>query len=98
MLLKVKQAAEILACSPKLVRRLIDSGRLKVIRLGESARSDRIDESDLEEFIYDNKSTRGKCQSIKGAASGISTSRSKTDGLSVLLERERQKKKQKSDK
>ncbi|RDH88679.1 MAG: hypothetical protein DIZ77_07260 [endosymbiont of Seepiophila jonesi] len=36
MLLTKKQAAEELACSPRTVQRLIDSGALRVIKVTES--------------------------------------------------------------
>ena len=42
-LLKVAQVAEELAVSRQTVRNLINSGKLEVIQVGESSKSDRID-------------------------------------------------------
>lgn len=46
-LLTVAQAAELSACSTKTLRRAIDAGQLKVCRLGQSAKSDRVHPDDL---------------------------------------------------
>jgi excisionase family DNA binding protein len=37
-LLTIAQAAAELSCSPKTVRRIIDHGEIKVVRIGETAR------------------------------------------------------------
>jgi len=44
----INAAANILDCSTKTVRRAINKGDLRVVRLGESARSDRIHPDDLD--------------------------------------------------
>jgi len=46
-LLTVAEAADRSACSTKTLRRAIDAGQLKVCRLGQSAKSDRIHPDDL---------------------------------------------------
>lgn len=43
------EAAERSACSPKTIRRAVDAGQLVAVRLGASARSDRIHPADLED-------------------------------------------------
>lgn len=47
-LLTLAQAAELSACSTKTLRRAIDAGELATVRLGQSAKSDRIHADDLE--------------------------------------------------
>lgn len=49
-LMTVAQAAELCECSPKTLRRAIDSGQLTAIRLGVGPKSDRIHPDDLEAF------------------------------------------------
>lgn len=49
-LMTVAQAAELCECSPKTLRRAIDSGQLAAIRLGIGPKSDRIHPDDLEVF------------------------------------------------
>jgi len=44
------EAAERSACSPKTIRRAIDAGQLTSIRLGSSAKSDRIHPTDLDDW------------------------------------------------
>lgn len=47
-LLTLAQAAELSACSTKTLRRAIDAGKLATVRLGQSAKSDRIHAADLD--------------------------------------------------
>ncbi|WP_089237125.1 MULTISPECIES: helix-turn-helix domain-containing protein [Stenotrophomonas] len=47
-LLTLAQAAELSACSTKTLRRAIDAGELATVRLGQSAKSDRIHAADLD--------------------------------------------------
>lgn len=47
-LLTLMEAAELSACSTRTLRRAIDSGQLAAVRLGQSAKSDRIRREDLE--------------------------------------------------
>lgn len=49
-LMTLAEAAERSACSPKTVRRAIDAGQLVAVRLGASARSDRVHPADLEDW------------------------------------------------
>ena len=74
MLLTIRQAAEHLACSPKMVRRAIDRGELKCVRIGESARSDRIHPEDLEAFITTKRGRRGRRIDTVKSRSRMSTS------------------------
>lgn len=46
-LLTVAEAAQRSACSTKPLRRAIDAGQVKVCRLGQSAKSDRVHPDDL---------------------------------------------------
>ena len=64
MLLKIKEAAVLLAICPKQLRWLIAEGKLPVIPLGTSGRGDRIDEADIQVFIDENKERRNKPQSM----------------------------------
>lgn len=51
-LLTVAEAAEILAVSPKHLRReFIETGILAVIRLGKGAKGDRIDPADIDSLV-----------------------------------------------
>ena len=80
MLLTIPQAAELLACSTRQVRRLMDGGQLAYVRLGKTGRSDRIVEAELMRFIEDNQ-----CHSIRSAPSGIADSRSRGKSIDDLL-------------
>ncbi|MEW8072826.1 MAG: helix-turn-helix domain-containing protein [Candidatus Thiodiazotropha sp.] len=57
MLLTKKQAAEQLAVSPRTVQRLIDSGKLAVVRITESTKGERIHPDDLQAFIQSKRKT-----------------------------------------
>ena len=63
----VKIVANILDCSTKTVRRAINAGHLKVVRLGESAKSDRVHPDELDIFIRNRSRT---CHSTSGANIG----------------------------
>lgn len=47
-LMTLAQAAELCACHPRTLRRAINDGQLTAMRLGQSAKSDRIHAADLE--------------------------------------------------
>jgi len=47
-LMTLAQAAELCACHPRTLRRAINDGQLTAMRLGQSAKSDRILAADLE--------------------------------------------------
>lgn len=80
MLLTIPQAAKLLACSTRHVRRLLDQGRIAYVRLGKTGRSDRIVEAELMRFIEDNQ-----CHSIRSAAPGTADSRSRAKSIDDLL-------------
>ena len=84
MLLTVKQAAEQLAISSKQVRRLIDAGKLPAVRLGKTARSDRIVPTDLERVVEE-------CRYTNEANDGTSTFSTAVNALGDLLDRELQR-------
>jgi len=48
--MRINEAAERLQVSPRQVRRLVDNGELRVVRLGSSAKSDRVHPDDLDEL------------------------------------------------
>jgi len=54
-LLTVAEAADLSACSTKTLRRAIDAGQLKVCRLGQSAKSDRVHPDDLRAWWAQSK-------------------------------------------
>jgi excisionase family DNA binding protein len=51
-LLTVKQAADALAVSPRLVYKLVKSGQLQGVRVGSAV---RVEESDLKEYVERNR-------------------------------------------
>ena len=70
-LLTIQEAADRLRCSTKTIRRAIDAGRLRVVRLGESARSDRIHPDDLAAFVNVSRGGRPRsCRYTAGVGSG----------------------------
>ena len=96
MLLRIKEAAVILACSPKQVRKIIDRGEIPVVRLGKTARSDRIDEPDLYEYIHNTKQRIKRTVSTSELSTGKVPFRSEVNALDELLDRIRAEKKQKN--
>ena len=74
-LLTLADAAERLAVSPASVRRLIQAGKLPVVKLG---RLTRIDPSDLDALVYASKARPAlqeeSCRSINAGPSGGSAS------------------------
>lgn len=64
-LLTLDEAAARLQTSRRTLRRAIAEGRLRAVRLGESARSDRIDPDDLAAYVRNSKTEAQSCQSIK---------------------------------
>ena len=79
MLLTIPQAAELLACSTRQVRRLMDGGQLAYVRLGKTGRSDRIVEAELMRFVEDNQ-----CHSTK-SMSGTVDFKPKAKSIDDLL-------------
>jgi len=60
VLLTIKEAATHLNVSPRTVRKAIDSGALKVVRLTQTRWGDRIHPDDLETYINSNRVFMGK--------------------------------------
>jgi excisionase family DNA binding protein len=83
----IKEAAELLACSTRHVRRIIASGHLPVHAIGTGKKGDRISPSDLEHYLARQKRNRGMdgCQSTNVTAIGGLMSRSPANGLEKLL-------------
>lgn len=81
-LLSIRKAAEKCGVSPRHLRRQIDNGRLRVTRLGETAKSDRIHPDDLDDYINRSRT----CLSAKGESIGSLTSASQDAELGKALE------------
>lgn len=64
-LLTLAQAAELSACSTKTLRRAIDAGELATVRLGQSAKSDRIHAVDLEAWWQRSRYVPRPCRSSR---------------------------------
>lgn len=60
MLLTIQQTARELAVSTKTVRRIIDSGQLRVVKITDSAKGQRIHPDDLDNYIKGNRCQSGK--------------------------------------
>lgn len=85
-LLTVAEVADQLQCSVKQMRRIIDAGQLNVVRLGLSARSDRIHPDDLCAYIDSQRRARPKtCQYINVVKPGGLPSLSADAELEHLL-------------
>lgn len=88
MLLTVAQAAAQLAVCAKTLRRAIDRGELPVVRLGETARADRIHPADLENYINKLRRARPTCRSSVVVPLSTWMSHSGDSELSALLDAE----------
>jgi excisionase family DNA binding protein len=88
MLLTVAQAAEMLAVCRKTLRRAIDRGELPVVRLGETARADRIHPNDLENYINKLRRARPTCPSSVVVPLGQWVQAAGDSELSALLDAE----------
>lgn len=87
-LLTIKDAAENLSCSTRHVRRIIASGELPVVAIGEGTRGDRIRAEDLDGYRKRKLRNRGAtnpCPSNNVVAFGTSMSRSAASALDKLL-------------
>ena len=84
-LLTISETAKRLSCSTRMVRRLVATGRLRVVRLGETARSDRVHPDDLEAFVQVRRGEIAPCRSENAVLSGKLTSRTKDVELEKLL-------------
>ncbi|WP_367966306.1 helix-turn-helix domain-containing protein [Spiribacter onubensis] len=90
MLLKITEAAEQLRVSPRQIRRLVDSGQLRVVRLGSSSKADRIHPDDLTDFVNSQRKARPRCQSSSVTAFGtpkFSTTANASSDLRAKLQR-----------
>ncbi|WP_367982790.1 helix-turn-helix domain-containing protein [Spiribacter insolitus] len=85
MLLKTTEAAEQLRVSPRQIRRLVDSGQLRVVRLGVSSKADRIHPDDLKDFVDSQRRAGRQCPSSEKEAFGMPVSSSVDGGWSDLL-------------
>lgn len=96
-LLTIQEVAEQLACCERTVRRAIDAGKLRSVRLGKGGKSDRVHPDDLDLYVASLRTMRPKgneCQSTNVV--DIGTSRSPTQASRALerrlaLERPRRK-------
>ena len=95
-LLTKQEAAKLLRCSRKLLQSHISAGRLPVVAMGQSSRSDKIKRSDLEALISNLTITRevGKCLSTSEARKVSTGARSSTTAaeLDALLGKPRKEK------
>jgi excisionase family DNA binding protein len=64
MLLKIAEAAERLSCSPQNVRNMIDAGKLFVVPVGARGAGLRIEDSEIERYIRENRELRGRVASV----------------------------------
>ncbi|MBA1446807.1 MAG: helix-turn-helix domain-containing protein [Gammaproteobacteria bacterium] len=83
MLLTKKQAAEEMACSPRTVQRIIDSGALRVIKVTESKKGERIHPDDLAAYIQGQRWQSG---GTNQAGRSMSPAAGLASGLRELLE------------
>jgi excisionase family DNA binding protein len=83
-LMKVSEAAQPLGCSPRQVRRIIAAGKLSVVRLGRSSKSDRIHPDDLQDYI--NRERRARpCQSKSVETASKLLSAGKARSIAAVL-------------
>ncbi|RLJ20092.1 hypothetical protein DJ031_06860 [bacterium endosymbiont of Escarpia laminata] len=82
MLLTKKQAAEELAVSPRTIQRIIDSGALRVIKVTESKKGERIHPDDLAAYIQGQRWQSG---GTKTAGRSMSPAAGQASGLRELL-------------
>ncbi|HFT6992563.1 TPA: helix-turn-helix domain-containing protein [Stenotrophomonas maltophilia] len=79
------EAAERSACSPKTVRRAIDAGQLTAVRLGASARSDRIHPADLEDWWERSRRASAVLPAVPKASQAPPCPGSADERLAALL-------------
>lgn len=82
-LLTVREVAQQLRCHERQVRRIINAGKLRAVRLGLSARSDRIHPDDLHQFIQGER--KPQWLSEKEAMRGSSLSATREGSIVALL-------------
>lgn len=84
-LMTLAEAAERSACSPKTIRRAIDGGQLTSIRLGSSAKSDRIHPADLEDWWERSRRTSAVLPAAPKASQAAPRPSSADERLAALL-------------
>ena len=87
MLLTKKQAAEELAVSPRTVQRLIDDGKLTVVRVTESKKGERIHPDDLKAYVQGKR--QWQSESTRTAGRSMLRADSITSELDKLLKPKR---------
>lgn len=100
-LLTIPEVAQKLACCERTVRRAIDAGKLRVVRLGRSGKSDRVHPDDLDLYVASLRTMRprGKeCLSTGAVVTGTFRSRSAEAVLEHRLGSARPRRKPKSSK
>lgn len=83
-LMTISEAAERSACSSKTIRRAIDAGQLAAVRLGKSARSDRIHPVDLDVWWQRSRHTPA-FHTIKSARVAPPLAPSADERIALLL-------------
>lgn len=85
-LLTLDEAATMLRVNRRVLRRAIAAGRLRVVRLGEGSRSDRIHPDDLRQYVESSRTGgEGQWRSERGGRSGTSMCRSAVAELEKRL-------------
>ncbi|HDX0827437.1 TPA: helix-turn-helix domain-containing protein [Stenotrophomonas maltophilia] len=79
------EAAERSACSPKTIRRAIDAGQLVAVRLGASARSDRVHPADLEDWWERSRRASAVLLAVPKASQSAPRPGSADERLAALL-------------
>ena len=95
-LLKISEVATMLRVSAKHVRRLVNSGEIVIVRMGEDSRADRIEQKELDRFINRRRTNRSllgePCQSTNVAIFTGSNSSTTAARLDALLGRKAKEK------
>lgn len=84
-LMRLGEAAERSACSPKTIRRAIDAGQLVAVRLGASAKSDRIHPADLEGWWERSRLASAVLPAVPKASQAAPCPGSADERLAALL-------------
>ncbi|MBK0054354.1 helix-turn-helix domain-containing protein [Stenotrophomonas sp. S39] len=84
-LMTLGEAAERSACAPKTVRRAINAGQLVAVRLGASARSDRVHPADLEDWWERSRRASAVGPAASGASQTVPRPGSADERLAALL-------------
>ncbi|NMT33768.1 helix-turn-helix domain-containing protein [Stenotrophomonas maltophilia] len=84
-LMTLAEAAERSACSAKTIRRAIDAGQLVAVRLGGSARSDRIHPADLEDWWERSRQTTAPAPAMSGVTTAPTSPTSADERVAAML-------------